>query len=103
MIKKRKKGLTKPQSLPLGFFVLGFASSPILSLLLLLRPDSTSGASNSFLSTLPTSPKYLQFPHTSFLVSLSLFSETLPSSFSSKVVRMYTFNIELSEDPEAKP
>ena len=52
---------------------------------------------------LPTPPLRPQFPNTNSLARFPLFSETLPTPFSSELIRTYPFKIKLFGDPEAKP
>ena len=58
--------------------------------------------SSSFSSTPPMPPLYPQSSQTNSLAKLPLFSETLPTPFSSELVRIYPFKIKSSEGPEAK-
>ena len=71
----------------LGFFASGSPPAP----------------SSSFPSTLLPPHLYTQFPHTNSFIKLPFFSETLPTPFSSELIRTSPFNIKPSEDPEAKP
>ena len=75
----------------------GSSSLASLSQALPLAPSS------SFFSMMPTPPLYLQIPHSNSSTKLSLFSETLPTPFSSALVRTCLFKMKSSEDPEAKP
>ena len=47
-------------------------------------------------------PLHPPSPHTSSLAKLPLYSETLPTPFSSEHLRTCPFKIKLSEDPETK-
>ena len=49
-----------------------------------------------------TPPPYPQIRHTNAPSKLPLFSDTLPTPFSSKLIRTCPFKIKSSEDPEAK-
>ena len=54
-------------------------------------------------STLPTPPLHPQLPLTNSLAERSYFFETLPTPFSSELIRTCPLKIKPSEDPEAKP
>ena len=57
----------------------------------------------SFPSIRPTPPLYPQIPCTNYIARLPPFSETLPISIFSELVRNYPFKSKASEDSEAKP
>ena len=95
MIKERKHVSGSLRLFFLGFFVSGTTSGVILSL--------SMGPSSFFPPIQPRCPLYPQFPSTNSLPELPLFYENLLVPFSSELVRICSFKIKPSEDPEAKP
>ena len=91
-IKEWQNGCLSLRFLLLDFFFSGLHSGAILSSLSVSHAQSSPPESScSFLSKLFMPPPYLQSPNINYLATLLIFSEILPTSLLSELVRTCPF------------